>query len=99
MDLVFEESLIAHVAGQCETSEAGARNIDYLLQSRILPEISRELIGRLVEGTLEGPVRVGMAPDGRTLLHAGSDPHAGAEASGSETAAGAGPSGKKRRRP
>ena len=99
VELVFEESLIAHVAGQCETSEAGARNIDYLLQSRILPEISRELIGRLVDGTLEGPVRVGMAADGRTLLHSGPDLPANAEGVGPEAATGGSPSGKKRRRP
>jgi len=71
VEIVFEDSLIEHVATQCETSEAGARNIDYLLQSRILPEISRELIGRLVEGTLEGPVRVGIAADGTTVIGTG----------------------------
>ena len=71
MELRFEESLIAHVAGQCEASEAGARNIDYLLQSRILPEISQTLIERLVEGTLEGPVSVGIASDGTTSISAG----------------------------
>lgn len=62
-DIVFEDSLIDHLAGQCEASEAGARNIDYLLQSRILPEISQKLIGRLVDGTLSGKVRVGVSPD------------------------------------
>ena len=71
VELLFEDSLIEHVAGQCEASEAGARNIDYLLQSRILPEISKELIGRLVEGTLEGPVRVGIAPDKTTVIEVG----------------------------
>ncbi len=71
VEIVFEDSLIDHVALQCETSEAGARNIDYLLQSRILPEISRELIGRLVEGTLDGPVRVGISPDGTTIIGTG----------------------------
>ncbi|MCL5954400.1 MAG: type VI secretion system ATPase TssH [Nitrospirae bacterium] len=75
VEILFEDSFIDHVALQCETSEAGARNIDYLLQSRILPEISRELIGRLVEGTLDGPVRVGIAPDGTTVISAG-DPSA-----------------------
>ena len=74
VELHFEESLIDHVALQCETSEAGARSIDYLLQSRILPEISRELIGRLVEGSLEGPVRVGIAPDGTTIISSGEAP-------------------------
>ena len=93
VELHFEDSLITHVAGQCETSEAGARNIDYLLQSRILPEISRELIGRLVEGTLEGPVRVGIAPDGTTSIRTG---EVKAEKDGTR---GAGPSGKKRRHP
>ena len=71
VEIVFEDSLVDHVALQCETSEAGARNIDYLLQSRILPEISRELIGRLVEGTLDGPVRVGISPDGTTVIGTG----------------------------
>ena len=73
VELRFEESLVAHVAGQCESSEAGARNIDYLLQSRILPAISQTLIERLVEGTLEGPVSVGIAPDGTTTVAAGPD--------------------------
>ena len=75
-DIVFEDSLIEHLAGQCEASEAGARNIDYLLQSRILPEISRTLIGRLVDGTLPGKVRVGVSPDTTISVHLedGEDP-------------------------
>jgi type VI secretion system protein VasG len=93
VELHFEDSLIAHVANQCETSEAGARNIDYLLQSRILPEISRELIGRLVEGTLEGPVRVGINPDGTTRVWSGLGE---ARNGGSRKAR---PSGKTRRQP
>ncbi len=92
VELRFEESLIAHVAGQCESSEAGARNIDYLLQSRILPEISRSLIERLVEGTLKGPVRVGIAPDGTTVIRSG----ASDGTDGSESPA---PVKKKRRTP
>ncbi|EQD73516.1 ATPase AAA-2 domain protein, partial [mine drainage metagenome] len=62
-EILFEDSLIAHLSDQCEASEAGARNIDYLLQSRILPEISRKLIGRLADGTLSGKIRVGILPD------------------------------------
>ncbi|MHB1758261.1 MAG: type VI secretion system ATPase TssH [Leptospirillum sp.] len=62
-EIFFEDSLIAHLSDQCEASEAGARNIDYLLQSRILPEISRKLIGRLADGTLSGKIRVGISPD------------------------------------
>ena len=62
-EILFEDSLIDHLSGQCEASEAGARNIDYLLQSRILPEISQKLIGRLVDGSLSGKIRVGVSPD------------------------------------
>ena len=91
VELRFEESLVAHVAGQCESSEAGARNIDYLLQSRILPAISQTLIERLVEGTLEGPVSVGIAPDGTTTVAAGPD--------GESKRSGASAPRKKRRSP
>ncbi len=87
VEIVFEDSLVAHVATQCETSEAGARNIDYLLQSRILPEISRELIGRLVDGTLEGPVRVGIAPDGTTVIGTGDGQESGIRGSESPESA------------
>ena len=92
VELRFEESLIAHVAGQCEASEAGARNIDYLLQSRILPEISRALIERLVEGTLKGPVRVGIAPDGTTVIGSGAS-------DGTAVSESPAPAKKKRRTP
>ena len=88
VEIIFEDSLVDHVALQCETSEAGARNIDYLLQSRILPEISRVLIGRLVEGTLEGPVRVGIAPDGTTVIETGApEKTVGQESRGCEPSA------------
>ncbi|MEC4684087.1 MAG: type VI secretion system ATPase TssH [Nitrospirota bacterium] len=64
VDLIFEDSIVEHLAVQCETSESGARNIDTLLSSRILPEISRELIGRIVDGSLSGRILVGISSDG-----------------------------------
>ena len=62
--LSFSGDLVAHVARQCRVSDAGARNIDAIVQHRIFPELSRDLADRIARGALPPVLRVGIREDG-----------------------------------
>ncbi len=52
----YDPALVDEIAARCTEVESGARNIDNILTNTLLPDLSRSLLGWLVEG--EGPSRV-----------------------------------------
>jgi type VI secretion system protein VasG len=64
VELVYDESLIEEVAHRCTEVESGARNVDNILTNTLLPEVSRMLLERIVEGEKPASIRVGIAADG-----------------------------------
>ena len=53
------------IAGRCKEVESGARNVDHILTGTLLPEISREVLGRMATGDGAKTLRVTVEPDGR----------------------------------
>jgi type VI secretion system protein VasG len=49
-EFVYDDAVIEAVRGRCREVESGARNVDSILTGHLLPEISRELLGRMAEG-------------------------------------------------
>ncbi len=64
-DFTYDEALIETVASRCKEVETGARNIDHILTGTLLPQISREVLGRLAEGLPLQKVHVGVTPEGQ----------------------------------
>jgi type VI secretion system protein VasG len=56
--------VIDQIAKRCTEVETGARNIDHMMNGTILPQMSREILGRLSEGAMPSEVHLGMADDG-----------------------------------
>src|SRR5262249_29000394 len=54
----YSDDLIAGVAQRCREVETGARNVDHILTGTLLPEISRELLARMAEGSRLNRVHV-----------------------------------------
>lgn len=48
--LAYHESVVELVKQRCIEVESGARNVDHLLSNTMLPEISRQLLTRMMEG-------------------------------------------------
>ncbi len=48
--LTYDPALIEEVAKRCTEVESGARNVDNILTNTLLPDISRQLLGKMVEG-------------------------------------------------
>jgi type VI secretion system protein VasG len=63
--LEYGDALIAEIAKRCTEVESGARNVDNILSNTLLPEISRELLGRMAEGLELETVSVGISDDGK----------------------------------
>jgi type VI secretion system protein VasG len=64
VDLIHDEVLVDEVAKRCTEVESGARNVDNILTNTLLPEISRLILEKLVEGEMPAVIRVGVGPDG-----------------------------------
>jgi type VI secretion system protein VasG len=62
--LTFEGELIDEVAKRCTEVESGARNVDNILTNTLLPEISRQILGRMAERQKLAPIHVSIGADG-----------------------------------
>jgi type VI secretion system protein VasG len=64
IDLTYDNTLVDEVARRCIEVESGARNVDNILTNTLLPEISRQLLGRMAEGEPMERIHVGIGTDG-----------------------------------
>jgi type VI secretion system protein VasG len=62
--LTHDEALIDEVAKRCTEVESGARNVDNILTNTLLPEVSRQILGRLAERQKLAPIHVTIGDDG-----------------------------------
>ncbi|MGA2248954.1 type VI secretion system ATPase TssH [Terracidiphilus sp.] len=59
--LDYGDALLNEVAARCTEVESGARNVDNILSNTMLPDLSRQILGRLAEGTSANRVQVSVA--------------------------------------
>jgi type VI secretion system protein VasG len=64
ISLTHDETLIEEVAKRCTEVESGARNVDNILTNTLLPEISRQILGRLAERQKLASIQVAIGADG-----------------------------------
>jgi type VI secretion system protein VasG len=64
IELVYDGAVIDEVAKRCTEVESGARNVDNILTNTMLPEISRQLLGRMATNEPLERIQVGIGADG-----------------------------------
>ena len=62
--LKWDEAVLEEIAKRCTEIESGARNIDSILTNTLLPEISRQMLGRMAAGEAAADIHVGVAAEG-----------------------------------
>lgn len=67
--LVCDESLTESLAALCLARDSGARNVDALLDQRILPTVSRELLGRMANGSVPAEIRLSDSLEGNLTIN------------------------------
>jgi type VI secretion system protein VasG len=60
----YDPALVDTIARRCTETSSGARNIEKILSSTLLPELSAEVLARLGDGRTVGRVRVAVDPAG-----------------------------------
>ena len=56
----YDDGVVKLVVSRCTESESGGRMIDAILTNTMLPDVSREFLSRMIEGTPVGRVGVGV---------------------------------------
>ncbi len=64
IDLQCSDVLIEEIRRRCTEVESGARNVDNIITTTLLPEISRQLLTRMAEGQKLESVEVSVGEDG-----------------------------------
>ena len=62
--LVFEDAVIEHIVAECRDPDSGGRMIDNIITNSILPELSRQVLNRMISGDAIASVRISLE-DGR----------------------------------
>jgi type VI secretion system protein VasG len=62
--LSYDDAVSDEIARRCTEVESGARNVDNILTNTMLPEISRQILGRIAEGRKPEAVHVTLGEDG-----------------------------------
>jgi len=58
----YSNELVEEIANRCTEVESGARNIDHILTGTLLPEISTQMLGRMVTGEVLHQISVTVEP-------------------------------------
>jgi type VI secretion system protein VasG len=64
ISLTYDDKFVDAVASRCTEVESGARNVDNILTNSLLPDISRQILGRMAEGEKLSSIHVGIGADG-----------------------------------
>jgi type VI secretion system protein VasG len=62
--LTWDDAVLNEIARRCTEIESGARNIDSILTNTLLPEVSRQMLGRMAAGEPAANVRVSVMEEG-----------------------------------
>jgi type VI secretion system protein VasG len=63
-EFTYDPGVVEEVAKRCTEVESGARNVDHILTRTLLPEISRQFLGRMATGEPISRVRIGVEGGG-----------------------------------
>lgn len=61
--LVCEDAVIGHIVGQCRDPDSGGRMIDNIITNSILPELSRQVLNRMITGNAIAGVTISVQDD------------------------------------
>jgi type VI secretion system protein VasG len=60
----FTKPVVDEIVASCTSGETGARNIDAIIDRRLIPEISTQVLGFMADGKMVTNLKVGKKKDG-----------------------------------
>ncbi|HUT63695.1 MAG TPA: type VI secretion system ATPase TssH [Anaerolineae bacterium] len=68
MVLSYSRAVVDQIAARCTEVETGARNIEYILNSNILPHLAQEILTHMTEEQMPSQVNLGVDKDGEFTI-------------------------------
>ncbi|MFM2478728.1 type VI secretion system ATPase TssH [Celerinatantimonas sp. MCCC 1A17872] len=66
--LDYDQAVIDQIASRCTEVETGARNIEYILNSNVLPQMAKKILHAMAEGGMPSRVTLKVAEDESFLI-------------------------------
>jgi type VI secretion system protein VasG len=64
----YSDAVVTQIAARCTEVETGARNIDFILRSTIMPMMSQEILSRMTSGVRPSSVTLDVDADGGVVV-------------------------------
>ena len=64
IDFTYDPSIVDHIAARCTQVDAGARNIDFIINRTVLPGAAQALIPRMTDDEMPSRLTLGLDEDG-----------------------------------
>jgi type VI secretion system protein VasG len=64
MTMTYTPEVVDQIVARCTEVETGARNIEYILNGNVLPQLSRTILSQMAEGAMPHKVAMGVGEDG-----------------------------------
>ncbi|MBF0527915.1 MAG: type VI secretion system ATPase TssH [Deltaproteobacteria bacterium] len=64
MTLNYTEAVLDQITARCTEVETGARNIDYILNGNVLPQLAQTILGHMASGGMPSKVNLDVNEDG-----------------------------------
>ena len=68
MTMTYTPAVVDQITERCTEVETGARNIDYILNGNVLPELARTILSHMAEGAMPNKVYLDVNEDGSFKL-------------------------------
>ena len=69
MSFTYTPEVVAQIAARCTEVETGARNIDYIINANLLPQIATEILGRMGQEVFPSALEVAIGEGGGFALN------------------------------
>jgi type VI secretion system protein VasG len=73
----YTTAVVDQIAARCTEVETGARNIEYILNGNVLPQLSRTILSHLAEGSMPSGVSLDVGEQGAFQVEFNTDQKAG----------------------
>ncbi len=68
MRFSYDENVVDQIAARCTEVETGARNIEYILNGNVLPQMSKEILGHMTSGGMPAAVHLSLDAEGAFVM-------------------------------
>jgi type VI secretion system protein VasG len=73
MDFQYDPAVVEQITERCTQVDTGARNIDFIIDRTVLPEVSKAMLARMAEEKLPAKLNLGMDEEGNFTYAFGQD--------------------------